>query len=233
MEPRLESRAGVIAVVPMKPLSSSKTRLARQLTVEERADLTIGMLRHVLRASREAVDTCWVVGGDDRVRALADELGVVWKRDLGRDLNETLALTFQEVFALGKSALYLAGDLPFLKPADVHNLLQSSRRNTNITLSPARRDSGTNAILVPAGLPFHPELGPRSFQKHLAQSARLGVSVAMCYSPGLGFDLDTFDDLEAYEGMEPGLLARLVPQWLPPATGLPMTPLFPPRSGRG
>ncbi len=237
MDPRLESRAGVVAgvvaVVPMKPLSSSKTRLARQLTGQERADLTIGMLRHVLRATREAVDACWVVGGDDRVQALAEELGVVWKRDAGRDLNETIALAFQEVFALGKSALYLAGDLPFLKPADIHNLLQSSRRNTNITLSPARKDSGTNAILVPAGLPFHPELGPRSFQRHLAQSARLGVSVAMCYSPGLGFDLDTFDDLETYEGMEPGLLARLVPQWLPPSQGLPMTPLFPPRGSRG
>ena len=233
----MESRTGVIAVVPMKPLSSSKTRLARQLTGQERADLTIGMLRWVLRAAQREVDACWIVGGDDRVRELAVELGVLWKEDLGRDLNETLSLAFQDVFAQGKSALYLAGDLPFLKPADVHNMLQSSRRNTNITLSPARKDNGTNAILVPAGLPFHPELGPRSFSRHLAQSARLGVSVAMCYSPGLGFDLDTFDDLETYEGMEPGLLARLAPQWDPASSGLPPgfppKPLFPTRSRCG
>jgi 2-phospho-L-lactate guanylyltransferase len=230
-------RTGVFVVIPMKPLSSSKTRLARQLTEQERADLTLGMLRQVLLAARNEVDACWVVGGDDRVRALTEELGALWKQDLGRDLNETLSLAFREVFALGKSALYLAGDLPFLKPADVHNMLQSSRRNTNITLSPARKDNGTNAILVPAGLPFQPELGPRSFSRHLAQSARLGVSVAMCYSPGLGFDLDTFDDLETYEGMAPGLLARLVPQWASPSAGLPpgspVKPLFPPGSRRG
>lgn len=218
---------GVIAVIPMKPLSSSKTRLARELTEQERADLTIGMLRQVLLAARGEVDACWVVGGDDRVQALAEELGALWKQDLGSNLNETLTLAFQEVFTQGQSGLYLAGDLPFLKPADIHNLLQSSRRNRNITLSPARKDNGTNAILVPRGLPFQPELGPRSFQRHLAQSARLGVSVAMCYSPGLGFDLDTFDDLGNYERLEPGLLARLVPQWAPPSPGLNMTPNFP------
>ncbi len=37
--------------------------------------------------------------------------------------------------------------------------------------------------------------------------------MAICYSPGLGFDLDTVDDLETYEQMEPGLLERLVPHW--------------------
>ncbi|MBM3941471.1 MAG: 2-phospho-L-lactate guanylyltransferase [SAR202 cluster bacterium] len=223
---------GVIAVVPMKPLSSSKTRLARTLTDQERFDLTIGMLRWVVTASVSQVDACWVVGGDERVRLATEDAGGVWRQDLGKDLNETLALAFQRVFNQGRAGLYLAGDLPFLKSADVHNMIQSSRRNTNITLAPARKDSGTNSILVPRGLPFQPELGPRSFQRHLAQSARLGVSVAMCYSPGLGFDLDTFDDLETYESMEPGLLARLVPSWAEPSSGLPSKPLFPPGGNR-
>ena len=70
-----------------------------------------------------------------------------------------------------------------------------------------------NGILVPQGTFFQPELGQRSFAKHLAQAARMEVSVAICYSPGLGFDLDTVDDLETYEQMEPGLLERLVPHW--------------------
>jgi hypothetical protein len=36
------------------------------------------------------------------------------------------------------------------------------------------------------------------------------VSVAICYSPGLGFDLDISDDLETFQHMEPGLIERLV-----------------------
>ena len=82
-----------------------------------------------------------------------------------------------------------------------------------MTLAPARRDGGTNGIVVPNGTPFSPELGQRSFAKHLSQAASKGISVAICYSQGLGFDLDTIDDLETYEHMEPGLLERLVHRW--------------------
>ena len=58
-------------------------------------------------------------------------------------------------------------------------------------------------------IPFRPELGPRSFSKHLSTAAAMEVSVAICYSPGLGFDLDITDDLETFQHMEPGLIDRL------------------------
>ena len=134
----------------------------------------------------------------------------MWMEELGRNLNDTVAMAFDRVFESGKAALYVAGDLPFLKASDIHSILQASRKQNNISLAPARRDGGTNAILVPSGVQFKPELGPRSFLKHLSQAATIGVSVAICYSPGLGFDLDTLDDLETYEHMEPGLLRRLL-----------------------
>ena len=66
----------VIAIVPMKPLSQGKSRLAQSLTEEQRADLALGMLRRVILAIKAAsVDTVWVVGGDDRVREMARGLG--------------------------------------------------------------------------------------------------------------------------------------------------------------
>ena len=208
-----EEERGIIAVVPMKPLAESKTRLAPDLTPDQRADLVIGMLRQVLGAIRGAsIDPFWVVGGDRRVRNVTRNLDGIWLEDLGRNLNDTLAKAFDRVFEHGSSAMYVAGDLPFLKPSDLHSMLRASQRKKNITLAPARRDGGTNAILVPFGIPFRPELGPGSFIKHLAQAANLQVSVAICYSPGLGFDLDTLDDLETYEHMEPGLFERLVPR---------------------
>ena len=200
----------VIAIIPMKPLAQGKSRLARSLTEEQRADLALGMLRRVILAIKAAsVDTVWVVGGDDRVRAITRGLGGDSLEELGEDLNDTLKKAFELAFDQGKSALYVAGDLPFLKPSDIHSMLQASRSRGNVTLAPARRDGGTNAILVPFGVALQPELGQRSFMKHLTQAARLETSVAINSSQGLGFDLDVVDDLETFQHMEPGLLERL------------------------
>ena len=206
----IEETSELVAVIPMKPLSQSKTRLAPHMSEEQRSDLVVGMLRRVLGAIKgSSIEMFWVVGGDERIRNVARNFDGIWLEELGRNLNDTLGKAFDELAGRNAAALYLAGDLPFLKPSDLHSLLRSSRRNTNITLAPARRDGGTNAILVPPGIPFRPELGPRSFSNHLSTAAAMEVSVAICYSPGLGFDLDITDDLETFQHMEPGLIDRL------------------------
>ncbi len=200
----------IVAIVPMKPLSQGKSRLALTLSPEERANISIGMLRRVLTALRGAsIDPVWVVGGDERVKHVAHNQGGIWFDEMGRNLNDTLAKAIEQASARGKSALYIAGDLPFVKPSDIHSFIQASRGAGNVTLAPARRDGGTNAMLIPRGLGFRPELGRRSFSKHLAQAARLETSVAIAYSLGLGCDLDVVDDLESYQHMEPGLIERL------------------------
>ena len=204
--------SSVIPIIPMKPLADCKTRLSRQLTAAERGDLVIGMLRRVLLAIKGAsIDVFWVVGGDWRIRNLARNFDGLWMEDLGRNLNDTVDKSFDKASQRGYSALYLPGDLPFLKPSDLTSLLRSAGQGRNIVLAPARRDNGTNGILIPPGLAFKPELGNRSFAKHLGQAGKLGISVAICYSEGLGFDLDILEDLEFFEQKEPGLLQRLTP----------------------
>ena len=195
----------------MKPLSGSKSRLSKDFSRQEREQLALGMLYRVINALKSAsADLFWVVGGDARVRELAQDCGGAWFEEMGKNLNDTLGKAIDRAFEDGNSAMYLASDLPFIKASDVHSVVQASRQQSNISLAPARRDGGTNAILVPQGVAFRPELGPRSFINHLSQAARMGVSVAICYSPGLGFDLDTSADLETYEQMEPGFVQRLV-----------------------
>ena len=201
----------IIAIIPMKPLTEGKSRLAKTLSPDERASISFGMLRRVLIALRGAcVDPVWVVGGDERVKNLAHNQGGLWHEEMGRDLNDTLRKAVEQVFLRGRSALYIAGDLPFVKPSDIHSFIQASRGAGNVTLAPARRDGGTNAMLIPHGVMFRPELGRRSFSKHLLQAAKLETSVAIAYSPGLGLDLDVVDDLESYQHMEPGLIERLM-----------------------
>ena len=201
----------IAAIVPMKPLSEGKSRLARALSPDERASIIAGMLRRVLVALKGAdVDPIWVVGGDERVRNMARNNGGFWFEEMGKNLNDTLGKAIEHAFEREKSALYIAGDLPFVKPSDIHSFIQASRSAGNVTLAPARRDGGTNAILVPHGVHFRPQLGRHSFSKHLKQAASLETSVAIAYSPGLGLDLDIADDLESFQHMEPGLLERLI-----------------------
>ena len=176
-----DSNPSVLPIVPMKPLSQCKTRLERVMGTQDRADLTIGMLRRVLLAIRGAgVEPFWVIGGDERIRNISRTLGATWMEDLGRNLNDTITKAFENARMREVSALYLPGDLPFIKPADIHQLIRSAQHQHNVTLSPARRDGGTNAILVPHDLIpyFRPELGSNSFRKHVGTAARMGVSVA-------------------------------------------------------
>ncbi len=211
---------GTVAVVPMKPLALGKTRLAGELTPSERTALSRNLLRRVLRAiagpapglsEGPAVESVWVVGGDPDISRIAAEEGASWFEEMGTDINDTLWLTFQQAFSSGKAALFLPGDLPFLKPKDVHDMVGASGHLKNVTLAPARQGGGTNGILVPSNLPqpFRPLLGPDSFKRHLAQAASSSLSVAIYYSPGLAFDLDTSEDLRTYEYMEPGFLEKL------------------------
>jgi 2-phospho-L-lactate guanylyltransferase len=201
--------SSVITVIPMKPLSDAKSRLAAILESAQRIALVENLLRRVLRVVKGAsVSDIWVVGGDPRVCRLALEWGVTWLEE-GSGLNQTLRWAFRNAFGLGKAALYLPGDLPFLETGDVHGMVAASGSLREIVLAPARQGGGTNGILAPQGTPLRPSLGPGSFKRHLCQARSQGLSAVIYESPGLGYDLDTVDDVEACERVEPGLLAKL------------------------
>ena len=209
----MNETTGLTAVIPMKPLIDGKSRLASVFTDQQRGDLVIGMLTTVINAVKGAgVESFVIVGGDQRVARVGEDTGGRWVPDPGVDLNDTLKTVFAEILTSGQSALFLAGDLPFLKAADVYSLIRTSGNQKNIALAPAKKDGGTNGILVPPGVDFEPQMGQRSFAKHLSQAAAAEKSVAIETSDGLGCYLDTTDDLNSYIYMEPGLLERLYSQ---------------------
>ena len=188
--------------------------------MEQRGALTLNLFRRVVKCiaqtaadplKRTPIDEVWVVGGDDMVRAAAVFHGAQWLEDEGSDLNETMAIAFRRALGSGRGALFLPADLPFLGTEDVQGIVGASGHLKSLVLSPADAEGGTNGILLPPGLPhpFTPMMGLNSFSRHLAQAGSLGLPVAIYYSTGLGFDLDTSEDLQTYARMEPGLLATL------------------------
>ena len=205
----------VVSVIPVKPLAQAKSRLAPFLKDAQRRRLVTAMLRHVIRAAREASAEVWVLGADVSVRNVALEEGAGWREEAGSDINESLRLVFDEAWAAGKSPLFLPGDLPFLQTDELKALIARAGSGDNtdsvpsIVLSPANKGGGTNAILIPQPLAFRLHLGPDSLSRHVSEARRLGLEPSVYASPGLARDLDTWEDLQEYETQEPGLLARL------------------------
>ena len=200
----------IVAVVPMKPLSRSKTRLAGVLSQRERAELSLGMFSRVVVAARAALGVVWVVGGDDAVHKTTKQLGVSWHEDPGKDLNDSLAFALEKACKNQMAAIYLPADLPFVTANDIESMVRASGAGETLTLSPAQQDGGTNAMLVPKCLSFPPLLGKDSFKRHKRQAASLGIPYTVCLSEGLALDLDTPDDLALCDKLRPGFASTLI-----------------------
>jgi 2-phospho-L-lactate guanylyltransferase len=199
----------VVAIIPVKALPQAKSRLSPHLDRGHRENLVLNMLRLVIRTAAEAGTSIWIVGDDPTLEDLAKGEGARWQWEEGVDVNHSLNIAFRQAWNLGKSPLYLPGDLPFLQSQDLIDLMASAPHRKNGVLAPARSGGGTNAVLLPRPSAFRIALGPGSFHKHVAQAASLGLPLAIHFSPGLALDLDTWDDLKAYQALEPGLLERL------------------------
>lgn len=199
----------VVAIIPIKPLSKAKSRLSPFLDGPKRQRLAINMLRGVIKAALQEVDEVWVLGSNCLAEDIAKSECAGWRREAGADINESLNIVFKEVWASGKAPLFLPGDLPFLCGQDLRDLMAMASRRDSIVLSPAHRGGGTNAILLPQPSQFRLLLGPDSFPRHVAEARRCGLKPIVHSTRGLANDLDTWDDLQAYQTMEPGLLDRL------------------------
>lgn len=200
----------IVAVVPMKPLVRSKTRLAGVLSQQERAELSLGMFSRVVVAARAALGVVWVVGGDEAVRQTARRAGAVWHEDPGKNLNDSLAIAFNKACESDMTPIYLPADLPFVTANDIESMVQASDAGKTLTFSPAQQDGGTNAMLVPMCLPFPPALGGGSFKRHKRQAASLNIPYTVCLSEGLGLDLDTPDDLALCDKLQPGFVSSII-----------------------
>jgi len=198
-----------VAIIPIKELSTTKSRLAPYINDRKRKNLALNMLRKVIYAASGVVSEVWVLGTDMVAKTTALEAGAQWFEEMGTDLNQSLNLVFRSAWSMDKGALYLAGDLPFLNQKDLKGLIESSSQSSNGVISPARYSGGTNALLLPKSSSFKMLLGPWSFHRHLAQARVLDLDFSIHYTQGLGLDLDTWDNLKVYSNMDPILLTRL------------------------
>jgi 2-phospho-L-lactate/phosphoenolpyruvate guanylyltransferase len=200
---------GIVSLIPLRSLTTGKTRLSSTLSAKARGFLTREMATRVIISalSSQAVMAAVVVSPDPEALAFASAIDprVVSLTQPPSEPGLLAALQLGRLHAesLGASGLLvLFGDLPLLDGADVRNIV---RRAVPVVIAPDRHGTGTNALLLRfsdrvAGSTFAFQFGEGSYHRHVAEADRLGLDVATSISAGTAFDLDTPADLDELLG---------------------------------
>jgi len=202
-------------IVPAKPLSKAKSRLANILTPQARQNLAFHLLDHTLQIldllQKSLINIkVLLVSSDPFLLRLAEKYRLYtfvdtnfdYENDSNARLNKALTQAAQlcATYTDTKSLLVLPADLPFLEVDDLLFLLKQATELPNekqIIISPDRAQVGTNALFVqPATLAgFDFQFGHASFAAHLEQATNINVPATQILNrPGLLFDLDDTDD---------------------------------------
>jgi 2-phospho-L-lactate guanylyltransferase len=188
------------AIVPIKPLSLGKSRLASVLTSQERLNLNSHFLTHTLDTLNAIpeIEHVLVISRDQKALALARDHGArTIQEDGNSQLNVALTrATFVAEKYATRGVLILPVDLPLITPQDVENIIAKAVDPPVVVVAPDRHHRGTNALLVcPTGI-IQYAFGPDSFELHCERARQAGARLEIIDFPGLGLDIDLPEDLE-------------------------------------
>ena len=189
----------VHAVVPVKSLRQSKTRLSVVLTPKERTALILAMLHDVLNALKSSL-ICKVclVASDSAVQDLADDCKVTYHQERRHGLNPAIELGVKWCIEHeAEAVLIVPADIPMITAEDINRIIRLGAERKCIVISPSL-NGGTNALLQkpPGVIPLR--FGPDSYMKHINQASCKGISVKSYWSKRVAVDVDTLDDLAAF-----------------------------------
>ncbi|MEM7335878.1 MAG: 2-phospho-L-lactate guanylyltransferase [Chloroflexota bacterium] len=194
------------AIIPVKTLSKTKTRLASVLLPNERANLTLKLLKRLLFQIDKvaSIDRAIVVSRDERVcqLALAPNQSALSEPE-GEDLNGSVSFAFKYAQQAGVThCLILPSDLPLVEAADLDLFLSQIGKDTAGKTALICSDAiqmGTNALLLPTNKPFQFRYGPNSYEQHLEEMQQRGLNPISLFVPNIQFDLDNEADWQKYQ----------------------------------
>ena len=184
------------ALVPFKGAAGAKRRLQPALDEAEREGLVMAMVRDVLAALAEssALSGVLLVSRDGAATALAREFQVEVFADQADDLSGAVveASIYSQTKCAASGTLFVPGDVPLIRPADVAAVLDGHR---DVTLVPDANDVGTNAAASTPPNAFEYLFDGKSFKPHIAAAKRAGVDARVVRRHAFGLDVDTVAEL--------------------------------------
>ncbi len=169
------------AIVPLKKLTSAKSRLAGALPPAPRRRLVLHMAAHVIAVLKPTVDEIYMLT-EEFVEEFAN---VTQLHDCGAGLNASLQRAAGNLaHTPGDVLMVIFPDLPLLSQADVMALIRAGSDGAAIAADHNR--CGTNAVALAAPEDFRFCFGPGSLALHKVQAPRAVV----LHRDGLAFDVD-------------------------------------------
>ena len=191
----------LIAVVPRKAISDAKTRMAPELSADERVLVMHRTFERVVQALAEsaAVADVVVVVGDDQGRAWAQAHGLATLEEPspGGGLNAALAAADGHLGA--QPTLVLPADLPLVRGTDLDEAAAAIIGPRCVVVVPTA-DGGTGALIRVPGAAIPPRFGVDSAAAHLRAARQAGVPGRLVRIPGLALDLDRPADIASAGG---------------------------------
>ena len=145
------ARSDIWAVVPVKDLPGAKQRLAEVLSAKERQELFAAMLEDVLcaLAASSGLRGILMVTRDPLGQRLAARYGarvLAEEENRGHTAASSLGARTLRQEKIG-GMVQVPADIPLLTPDDIQALLRVHGEAPAVTLSPARDERGTNAVV--------------------------------------------------------------------------------------
>jgi len=189
------------ALIPVKSLSTAKSRLASSFTQLQRERLVLDMFHHVLCVllESELFEKVSVVSSDKQVLEKAYLWGAQAVVEEYHGHNQALhAAALREKSEGVTTLLTISADLPLLTTQEIRCFYEKSLQH-DVVLAPSRDGTGTNAIMVhpPLAVPY--VFGPGSLQSYIEVAMQKHLSFSKFHSIGLALDIDTIDDLDEAE----------------------------------
>jgi 2-phospho-L-lactate guanylyltransferase len=200
------------AVVPLKPPSLAKSRLAAVLTQDERRAWFFHMAQRAIEALR-------ATGGIERVAVITADVEVACfaERHGAEVLIEARAGGTAQAFetALAQlrpqspdSVLMVAGDLPLISSQTLETVVEAASRH-EVVIVPDRLQRGTNALACSPPDAIAPCFGEDSYARHVAAARGARRSYCTLQLEALALDIDVPADIEQLRRQPADLIAGL------------------------
>jgi 2-phospho-L-lactate guanylyltransferase len=193
------------AVIPVKGLTESKTRLSTSLQGDKRRILVEALLEDVLSSviRSRVFGAVMVISPDENVGSRIRLQEVSFLKQAGDGLNRAVeqanGLAMQK--HAGSVTIVLA-DIPLVEPGDFKELVSIGSAVRRVVMAPSLK-GGTNVLLTsPPGV-ISPSYGRWSYSKHLRQAQSSGLNAYSISNSRISFDIDTMSDLMELRRLDP------------------------------
>jgi 2-phospho-L-lactate/phosphoenolpyruvate guanylyltransferase len=186
----------VSVLIPVKSLTSAKSRLAKNLSHVKRTELVLQMLRHVLETIKSINDEyeIFVVTSDQKIKKFAKSFGAKIIEEETPDHNRALTYAAKNINQR-LPLVTISADLPLLTTNDIKQMILFLKNN-DVVLAPSKEAIGTNAIVMrePSLVPY--QFGKNSLSKFINSAKKQKLRFQLYKSETIAFDVDTVQDLE-------------------------------------